>query len=315
MFKLAIILALFLSVHAKMITRTKVQMGTFVSISLDEKDKKHFKKAFRIIDDVDKSLSSFNNQSPLYKLNQNRYTRMSPYLFEALKLSQKYYEKTDGYFDIAIGNITKDAYRFGLNERIPTKKELHDNNVSLSALVFNKENARVKNGIKIDLGGMGKGYGVSQVVKYFKLHDISEAKIAASGDIRCLLSCRIEVNNPFAEKALASFNTKYKDMGISTSGNYEHYVKTKKNNHLINPKTKQSQQNFISITLISKLPSSDLDAYATAVSVMPTKKAYEFLNALPVGYIVLQSNKDLIVSKNIDDYVENMILSKSNQKR
>lgn len=315
MLKLAIVLTLFLSVNAKMITRTKVQMGTFVSISLDEKDKKHFKKAFRIIDDVEKSLSSFNDKSPLYKLNQNRYTRLTPYLYEALKLSQKYYENTDGYFDITIGSITKDAYRFGLNERVPTNKELHDNNVSFNALMFNKDEARLKNGIKIDLGGMGKGYGVSKVVKYLKLHDILEAKIAASGDIRCLLSCRIEVNNPFTDKALASFSTRYKDMGISTSGNYEHYVKTKKNNHLINPKTKQSQQNFISITLISKLPSSDLDAYTTAVSVMPTKRAYEFLNSLPLGYIVLQSNKDLIVSENIDNYVENIILSKSSQKR
>ena len=315
MLKLLLVCTLFLSANAKMITRTKVQMGTFVSISLDEKDKTHFRKAFSIIDDVEKSLSSFKQNSPLYILNQNRYSKLTPYLYESLNLSQKYYKKTDAYFNIAIGSITKDAYRFGLDERVPTNQELHDNNVSFNDLEFNKYEARLKNGIKLDLGGMGKGYGVSKVVQYLKLHDIKEAKIAASGDIRCLLSCKIEINTPFSDKSLVSFSTKYNDMGISTSGNYEHYVKSKQNNHLINPKTKHSEQNFISITLISKLPSSDLDAYTTAASVMPIEKAYEFLDSLPIGYIVLESNRDLVVSEDINDYVENIILSKSSQKR
>lgn len=315
MLKLAIIFTLFLTLDAKMLTRTKVQMGTFVSISLDEKNQHYFKEAFHIIDDVERSLSSFNHQSPLYKLNQNGYTKITLYLYEALQLSQKYYAKTDSYFDIAIGRITKDAYRFGLNERVPSDKQLRESNVSLNALLFNRYEARRKGNIKIDLGGMGKGYAVSKVAEYFKAHHISEAKIAASGDIRCLSSCKIAVNNPFSDNVLASFSTRYGDMGVSTSGNYEHYVKIKKNNHLINPKTKHSQQNFISITLISRVPSSDLDAYTTAVSVMPMKKAYEFLNSLPVGYIVLQSNRDLIVSKNINNYVKNMMLLKSSQKR
>ncbi|MDQ7069017.1 MAG: FAD:protein FMN transferase [Sulfurimonas sp.] len=58
------------------------------------------------------------------------------------------------------------------------------------------------------------------------------------------------------------------------------------NNHLINPKTKESQKSFISLTLISTLPNSDIDAYATAASVMPKELAYRFLNSLDVGYII-----------------------------
>jgi len=36
---------------------------------------------------------------------------------------------------------------------------------------------------------------------------------------------------------------------------------------------------------------------------MPIKKAYGFLDSKDLGYIILQADKKLIISKNIDDYV------------
>ena len=60
---------------------------------------------------------------------------------------------------------------------------------------------------------------------------------------------------------------------ISTSGNYRRYVQNSDYNHLINPKTRASQKTFASISLISdRYSNSDLDAYATAASVMPKQK-------------------------------------------
>ncbi len=301
-----------LNASAEMITRTKVQMGTFVTITLDEQYKKRLTPAFSIVDLVDKSLSSYNKNSPIYILNHDKhallYSKLYSYTYEALVLSDNYYKKTDAYFNIAIGSITKDLYRFGDDERMPNTKELENSDVSFSALTFDENEAKITENIKIDLGGMGKGFAVCKVADYFRLHGVKKAKIAASGDIRCLGSCKIEINNPLDSKPLASFDTKEDDMGISTSGNYNRYVKSAKNNHLINPKTKRSQNNFISITLVSKLPSSDLDAYATAVSVMPKRKAFSFLDSLEVGYIVLDNQKDLVVSENIELYVNDLLI-------
>jgi thiamine biosynthesis lipoprotein len=99
-----------------------------------------------------------------------------------------------------------------------------------------------------------------------------------------------------------------KDCGVSTSGNYNRYVKSKQHNHLINPKTKSSEQNFISVTLIATIPSATLDAYATAISVMPLSKAYAFLEKHDIAYIILQTNNKLIVSQNIYQYVKELEL-------
>ncbi len=62
------------------------------------------------------------------------------------------------------------------------------------------------------------------------------------------------------------------------------------------------------------MTSSYLDAYATASSVMPIKKAYEFLESLGVAYIVLQSDKNLVISENISKYTENLLVNNTAKK-
>jgi len=297
-------LVVVLIAQAEMLTRTKVLMGTFVSLSLDESHKALFKGSFNVVHRVDNSLSSFKKTSPIYKLNQNRKADINLYTYEALQLSQQYYKKTAGYFNIAVGGITKDLYRFGKDERVPKEFELNKCDISFTSLHFDEKEATLGQGVKIDLGGMGKGFGVDRVREYLKANNITKARIALSGDIRCLGICKIEINNPNGATPLMTFQTKESDMGITTSGNYNHFVDSKEHNHLINPKTKHSEQNFSSITLISKLPSSDLDAYATAASVMPRELAFKFLKSLPLAYVVLLNDNTLVVSKNINLFVD-----------
>ena len=301
-FFIAVLFFLALPVSAAMLTRQKVLMGTFVSISVQEEKKALIPMAFSLLQTIESSLSSFDSNSPIYKLNHNKSARLDKYSYEALKLSKNYYKQTDGYFDIAVGSITKDLYRFGKKERIVSQKSLQKASTNLDALLFNTKEAIIPDTLKIDLGGMGKGYGVDRVSTLFRNHGVKNAIVALSGDIRCLGTCKIAVYNPLNPKnPLATFYIT--QSGVSTSGNYNRYVGDVEHNHLINPKKKSSEQNFISVTLISKLPSATLDAFATAVSVMPPKQAHDFLSSYPLAYIILQTDKKLIVSKNIKSYV------------
>ena len=299
MFLLLLVGNLFAS---EIVSRTKVQMGTFITISTANENIKYIQEGFNIMKGVENSLSSYDKNALVYKLNRDKEVALDDYLYDSLLLSQKYYQVSDGYFDITIGSLSKDLFRFGLDERIPTAQELKNATVNFNGLEFNKTRARLLKGVKIDLGGMGKGYGVDKVAEHFRKNNLPDATIAASGDIRCLGLCMVDVDDPFSEGALFSFKTIDKDMGISTSGNYNRYVKTLEHNHLINPKTKKSEDKFISITLISAMNNSDLDAYATAASVMPISEAYEFLDSLNLAYFVLQSDGKMRFSSNFDKY-------------
>ncbi|MDF1883529.1 FAD:protein FMN transferase [Sulfurimonas sp. SAG-AH-194-C21] len=278
-------------------------MGTFASISLSESNKGLYKGAYAVLLRVDNALSSYKKNSPIYKLNRDKKADINFYTYEALLLSQKYYKKSGAYFNVAIGSVTKDLYHFGEDERIPQSWELNVSDTSFNTLVFDKKRAKLGQGVKIDLGGFGKGYGVDRAIEYLKINTVQEARVSLSGDIRCLGICEININNPFSDEALLHFFTKEEEMGISTSGNYNRFVGTKENNHLINPKTKESQQNFISLTLISTLPNADIDAYATAASVMPKELAYKFLDSLDLAYVVLETDKKLVISENIALFV------------
>ena len=307
-------LLLFSSLDAKMLHRTQVQMGTFVNISLSAEDKKFFQATFKVIKSVEDALSSYKKGADITLLNHTKSLSLSHYTFEALTLSRWYYEKTDGYFNIAVGSVTKELYHFGEQERLPSKKALKRANLALEGLYFDATNANMDSTMTLDLGGMGKGFGVDKAVEYLKEQNVTRAVVGASGDIRCLDICKIEIHNPLSKHPLASFFTHEKEMGISTSGNYNRYVQDEKHNHLINPQTKESQKNFISITLIGTLPSSDLDAYATAVSVMPTRKAFAFLNSLGLAFLVLDSEKKLYVSENIDSFVDELVINNTFKK-
>jgi len=312
--QITLLFILLFSAYAQEVTRTEVMMGTFVTITLPLQNKQDIKPLFSIIKAVDNSLSSFKTTSPIYKLNQNRYAKLDSYSYEALCLSSLYYKKTGGYFNVAIGSITKDLYHFGEDEKVPKKPQLQNSNVSFNDLQFDEKKAKIADNIKIDLGGMGKGFAVDQAVKYLVHKRIKKARVAASGDIRCIGTCKIEVRNPFAKEALVAFSTKQDSLGISTSGNYEHFVKNTKNNHLINPKTKHSQHSFTSITLMSVLPSSDLDAYATAASVMPKEKAFRLLKSLNLAFVILDNDKKLYVSGNINKFTTNLLVNNTFKK-
>ncbi|MDY0123738.1 FAD:protein FMN transferase [Sulfurimonas sp.] len=309
------LLTLFL-VDAKAVSRTQVIMSTFVTITADERDADLITDGFEIIKKVEKSLSSYDPDAKIYQLNKNRHAELDAFSYEALSLSKNYYAVTDGYFDIMVGSITKDLYRFGEDERVASLAELSGANVSFGALRFNEKEAFLEEGVKLDLGGMGKGFGVDKAAEFFRSKDAKSTIIAASGDIRCLSVCKVEVQSPFKEDdVLFSFETTKDDLGITTSGNYNRYVISTKNNHLIDPKAKRPQSLFVSITLVGDISSSDLDAYATAASVMPIKKAYEFMDGLGVGYIVMQGDGELVVSKNISEYAKNLLIGDALKKQ
>jgi len=302
MLKGIVLLALssFLSLNAGgLIKRTQVIMGTYASVSLTQDRLPFSSLVFKRLREVERSLSSYAEEAQIYRLNHEGEVILSKDTYEALSASKGYYEQTRGYFDITIGSITKGLFHFGEDERIPTKKELQEAKVGFKGLHFTQDKAWIEEGVRIDLGGMGKGFGVDKAIELLKEKGLKRGVVALSGDMFCLHRCEMAIQDPFSENVLAAFTMAQPNTAISTSGNYRRYVKDRDHNHLINPRTKQSQKTFSSITLISThYTNADLDAYATAAAVMPQAEAFKFLNTLSaLGYLVLGNDKKVYMNK------------------
>jgi thiamine biosynthesis lipoprotein len=285
-----------------LIERTQVHMGTFATIALPSSHQNWFEKSFGVIRSVEKALSSYDSEADIARLNRERSATIGPYTYEALSLSRKYFEESEGYFDVTVGSITKKLYRFGEDERLVSDAALQSAMIGLDGLAFDDVHAVLAEGLYVDLGGMGKGYGVDQVAALWRENGVDQGKIALSGDIRCMQRCRLGIQNPFTEAVLMQIVTARPDSGISTSGNYRRYIESKKSSHLIDPKAKASQQGFASVTVAGNHSNSDLDAYATAASVMPVSKAAAFLERTGVDYLLITTEGDRLVNRDFSRY-------------
>ena len=288
----------------EMYTRTQVLMGTFVSITLHKTDNLKLTKSFELIKEIEDSLSTYNPNASLFILNKSHHVPLDPYLVEAIMLSRSYYEQTNGYFDITIGAISKDLYHFGEEQTYsPSKKELQNAHLDIQGIHIDNKYIFSDENITIDLGGMGKGYAADKVAEYLYEQNITEGIIALSGEIRCLNSCEVHLQSPYSEQTFAKIKSKKMQLSISTSGTYRRFAKTKEEHHLIDPKTASQGREFVSVSLFTTANNAKIDAYATALSVMPKAEALAFLKAhKDIGFVMVDKEGKILYG-NLTDMV------------
>jgi thiamine biosynthesis lipoprotein len=285
-----------LSFGQELQTRTQALMGTFVHVTLPATNNKQISQSFKLIREIEHSLSSYDNEALVYKLNHEHSVPYDDYLAEALQDSKIYYQDTHGYFDITIGSISKRLYHFGEeNSSMTSTEALQQAKLNIEAIEVNATTITTEENITIDLGGMGKGYAVDKVADFLEEQNITQGIVALSGDIQCLNVCSFELQSPYSEQTFASLKSKAPQLSISTSGTYRRYIGTQENHHLINPKTAKQGRAFVSVSLFSYANNAKIDAYATAISVMPEEVALDFLKEHDeVGYILVKNNKKIV---------------------
>ncbi len=285
-------------------TRTQVLMGTFVSISLPQKYNQEITKSFELLRRIEDSLSTYDETAILAKLNKIHHVKYDLYLAEAITLSRSYYHESNGYFDITIGSISKKLYHFGEEKTYsPSKQELRSAHLDIHGISIDNKHIITDKNITIDLGGMGKGYGADKVAQYLHEQNITKGIIALSGDIRCLNRCEVYLQSPYSEQTFAKVKSKKAQLSISTSGTYRRFATTKEEHHLINPKTASQGREFVSVSLFTTANNAKIDAYATALSVMPKTEALAFLKKMKEIGFVLVDKEGKILYGNLTDLV------------
>ncbi len=279
-------------------------MGTFTTISLEEKYAANIQKGFQHIKDLESILSSYQKDADVYQLNQHKKLPSNPTLKDILKKSKEYHTQTQGYFDITIGSITKALYHFGEDEKIPLEVEKSKAILGIDKVHLQNETISLDKEITIDLGGIGKGYAVDSLSTYYHTLGIEKGQIALSGDIRCLDKCNIGIQDPFnEEKMFTTLHAKVSNLSISTSGTYRRFIDSSTHHHLINPKSKSQGRAFVSVTIVTQADNTLCDVMATAISTMPKEIALRFVKSQSnFGYILI-TPKGEVVKGNLEKFV------------
>lgn len=284
--------------------RTQVHMGTLISVRVADENLSD--EVFALFRDLDQRLSTYKSDSEISRLNRDHEAALSPIARDVLERSIEMNRFTHGAFDVTIGALSHGAYHFGADERLPEQGEIDRLRqfVGADRLYKDKELFRVVPGTVIDLGGIAKGYAVDLACTMLERHGVKNTVIAASGDIGCLGECDVVIADPFhSEGAIAQIHSTLPRFAISTSGNYERYIRTKEYNHLLDPKTGKSEQIFASVTLMGERDNTTLDALSTAVAVMDEKRAVTLLESMPyIGYYLVRNDGKVIQSPSLEKW-------------
>jgi thiamine biosynthesis lipoprotein len=233
---------------------------------------------------------------------------VSPELLEALLLGQQVNTMTNGSFDYSQGalyDFWKEQGKQNLSD-FPDRAQISVlmNQGGMANIVINKEARTVmikKEGLKIDLGGIVKGYMIDKAVLRLKAAGIKDALINTQGATYCLGArgkrlWRVGVTEPKEMQGVIETENLI-DEAVVTQGAYERIatIAGKMYSNFINPKTGLPiDSNVYSVTVVT-LNATTADSLATAFCVMGLEGTRAFLQSVPSTmrvFVVTNDGKD-----------------------
>ena len=250
---------------------------------------------------VDLSLSPFNKNSIITKVNDNIDVVPDKMFTDVFQMAQNISQETEGAFDITVAPLVN-AWGFGFKEgKSPTPQTIDS---LLQLIGYDKvsigNNGRVTKSdprIMLDCSAIAKGYGSEVVAKLLRSKDVSNFMIEIGGEIvtsgvnEKRLPWRIGVTKPTDDSLQVNNELQtilnVTDKAMATSGNYRnfYYKGGKKYAHTVDPKTGYPvQHSLLSATVIAD-NCAIADAYATAFMVMGIDRARK----------IIEKHKELMV--------------------
>lgn len=241
----------------RLFRRTIPVMGTFGEIAVLHRDERYAQGAidagFQELRRVEALLTRFNPDSEVGRLNRLAWSEPQPVSEETrgvLAESIRWAEASEGVFDPCLGGAVAlwdvghrtappgeaDVCRFrgrGLYRAL----EL-GHSQGRDVVLFHEED------MGIDLGGIGKGYGVDRAVSVLRDWGIQNGLVNLGGDLYALGVSedgdpwRVGVRSPDDPEGLVA-TLQMSDRGVATSGDYHQFFEHqgRRYHHLLDPET------------------------------------------------------------------------------
>ncbi len=244
----------------------------------------------------DLSLNPFNDQSIIYKVNNNEPVEVDSFFVTVFKKAQEVSRITGGAFDITAAPLIN-VWGFGFSKKDSVSPAVID---SLKQYIgYEKvklEGSRVVKDfpqVQLNASAIAKGYACDVVAHLLDTYRIQNYLVEIGGEMRAKgknpngVCWKIEITKPEYDSTgmVQERQTVVPlcDKGMATSGNYRNfYVKDGLTfGHTINPKTGYpAEQNILSATVIAS-DCMTADAYATAFMVLGMEAAVELAGKSP----------------------------------
>jgi thiamine biosynthesis lipoprotein len=290
--------------QAQWLLQSRDIMGTRVTVELWSEDKptgeRCSERVFAEMKRIDAEMSPFKPDSEISRINRlasQHPVEVSRELYLLLQRAQWFSQLTDGVFDITFASV---GYRYDYRQHLKPDDQTIEQEINrIDYKKMTLQNGTIHfglDGMRIDLGGIAKGYAVDRSIDILQQCGISQALVSAGGDSRILGDRQgrpwmIGIQHPRKKQSLA-LSIPLSDSAISTSGDYERYFISngERVHHIIDPKTGRSAHDSWSATIIGPNATST-DALSTSVFILGAQKGLQLIDSM-AGFdaIIIDSN-------------------------
>lgn len=250
--------------------RIQMHMGTLVTVTAVASDKtrgdRAVQAAFNEIKRLEQLLSTWRADSELSQVNAEAGRRPVQVSRETVQLVARALdiaELTQGGFNIALGPAIE-TWSVTERQHIPEKEELEwlKPLVDWTSIQVNSARRTIylpHKGMRIDVGGIGKGFAADRAVEEMKRAGAVGGVVALSGDIKTFGTLPVRsgfsvgIRHPRQEGRLIA-TIDLKDEAISTAGDYERFFERDgvRYHHILDPRTLQPARACRSVTVVAK---------------------------------------------------------------
>ncbi|HEX3313695.1 MAG TPA: FAD:protein FMN transferase [Gemmataceae bacterium] len=275
-------------------------MGTLVRITLFAADeataKKAAKAAFDRIEELNRSMSDYIDDSELMRLSKSSGglpVAVSDDLFTVLEMSQEVARLSGGAFDVTVGPVVQLWRRSRRTRELPQPEALKK---ALAVVGYEKmrlDRSRrtvqlLVAGMRLDVGGIAKGYAADMMLAVLRRFGIPRAMIAVGGDIAVgdpppeRNGWKIGVDTPAGKNGPTNFVLLLRNQAVSTAGDANQYVNIdgKRYSHIVDPHTGMGLIGKRSVTIVART-GLVTDGFDTAICVMGRQRGMKLVEDRP----------------------------------
>jgi thiamine biosynthesis lipoprotein len=182
--------------HAEWVSRTEAIMGTRCAVELWAEDKTKgdaaISSVFADMHRIDRLMSTWKEDTEISLVNREAAkhpVKISQELFRLLQESVKYSELTQGAFDITYASV---GYLYDFRARVhPDENAIKQAlpGINWRHMILDEKKTTVffqRAGMRIDLGGIAKGYSVDKGIEILQKLGFTRAMVNAGGDTRII---------------------------------------------------------------------------------------------------------------------------------
>ena len=275
-------------------------MGTRFEIILYAPDEATARQAsqaaFARIASLDASMSDYREASELMRLCAKAGgppVRVSDELFFVLKRAEEVARRSGGAFDVTVGPVVRLWRRARRTQKLPERDQLARalalvgyKNVRLAARARTVQ--LLKAGMRLDLGGIGKGYTADEALKELAKHGVTRALVAAGGDVAVSGPPPGAEGWSIAVARLAGVEKSppgklvLHDAAVSTSGDASRGVEIdgKRYSHIVDPRTGIGLIGRMGVTVVAP-DGITADSLTKVVAVLGPDKGIPIIQQTP----------------------------------